>query len=99
VAAAVRVGLGAAVVDRELQLEVVLGVAQVDQGEIVERETVRGGQAERLLVEGRRARLVQNPDHGVDHLRHRARLNAPPWQEASAARAEELRRRKAYDDP
>ena len=41
VAVAVLVRLAAALVDRELDLEVVLRVAQVDQREVVEVEAVR----------------------------------------------------------
>ena len=48
VAVAVLIRLLAALVDRELDLEVVLGVAQIDQREVVEVEAVRELQPERL---------------------------------------------------
>src|SRR3954452_10665057 len=74
VTVAERIGLGAAVVDRQLKLEVGFGVAKIEDREVREREAVGDLQAERGLVEAHGPRLVADADHGVDRLRHRQRL-------------------------
>ena len=71
VAVAERVGLGAALVDRQLELEIGLAVAQVDEREAVEIEAVGDVEAESLPVEIDGAVLVEDADHGMDRLGHR----------------------------
>ena len=70
VAVAERIGLGAALVDRQLELEIGLAVAQIDEREAVEIEAVGDVQSESLPVEIDRARLVEDADHGMDRLGH-----------------------------
>jgi hypothetical protein len=61
----VLVGLAAPLVDRELDLEVVLGVAQVDQREVVEVEAVGDLEPERPIIEvARAARPAPAPSCG-----------------------------------
>src|SRR5215813_1059812 len=75
VAAAMAVGLGLALVPGQLDLEILLGVAQIDQREAVEIEAVRGLHPERAVVESHRSVQVLHPDHDVDRLGHvRSRL-------------------------
>src|SRR5262249_44828056 len=64
------VGLGAAVIPGQLDLEIVLGVAQVSEREPL--EIVAGGNLERegLLVEAGRRVKVLHPDHDVNRLCH-----------------------------
>ena len=45
--------LGSAVIDRQLQLELALLIAQVEKREAVEGQTLGHLEAERLLVEGK----------------------------------------------
>jgi hypothetical protein len=71
---AVLVGLGAAVINGELNLEVGFRIAQVDQCEVVEDEAIGHVETERPSVEIDRAGLVENADHDVDRFRHRWRL-------------------------
>src|SRR4051794_23722584 len=70
VAVAVRVGLGAALVQRQLDLEVRLGVAQVDQREAVEVEAVGHVQAQRGAVERDRLVEVEDVDHHMNGFGH-----------------------------
>src|SRR3954453_12808943 len=70
VAVAMRVGLDAALVQGQLDLEVRLGVAQVDQREAVEVEAVGHLQAQRGSVEGDRPVEVEDADHHVDGFCH-----------------------------
>ena len=77
VAVAVLVRLAPALVDRELDLEVVLRVAQVDQREVVEVEAVRDLHTECLVVELDRAPLVEHPHHHVNRLGHGRLLPSP----------------------
>jgi hypothetical protein len=71
VALAVGVGLGPPLVQGQLDLEVGLRVAQVDQGEAVEVEPVGNVQAERRAIERNRPVEVEHADHQVDGLGHR----------------------------
>src|SRR3954451_6330969 len=76
VAVTVRVRLGAAVVRGQLDLEIGLGVAQVDQGEAVELEPVRDLQAKGGAVERDRLVEVEDADHHVDGFGHAEGLPA-----------------------
>src|SRR3954453_14034187 len=62
------VGLIPALVQRQLDLEVGLGIAEVDQREAVEVVPVRHLEVQRLAVEGDRALQVEHADHHVDGL-------------------------------
>src|SRR6266851_1993517 len=73
---AVRVGLGAPVIDGELELDVLAGAPQVDEGEAVEGEALLAVEAEGVAVEALGALLVENPDHRVDQLGHRRTITA-----------------------
>src|SRR3954468_13269930 len=68
VAVARRIGFGASLVDRQFDLEIGLGIAQIDQRERLEVEPVGQFEAESVTVERDRAGLVQNPDHAVNGL-------------------------------
>src|SRR3981189_19011 len=81
IAIAVVVGLGAAAIDGELNLEVGFRIAQVDQCEVVKHEAISSVETERPSVEIDRAGLVENADHDVDRFRHRLRL--PCCQESA----------------
>src|SRR3954466_14778779 len=70
VAVAMRVGLGTALVQGQLDLEVGLGVAQVDQREAVEVEAVSHVQAQRGSVEGDRPVEIEDADHHVNGFGH-----------------------------
>jgi hypothetical protein len=72
---AVPVRLRAALVDGELDLEVVLGVAQIYQAEVVEVEAVGDLQPERPVVEVDRAPFVQHSHHHVNRLGHACLLS------------------------
>ena len=76
VAVAQRVGLGPALVERQLDLEIGLGVAQVDEGEAVEIEPVGHLEPERRAVERDRPVELEHADHHVDGLGH---ARAPCW--------------------
>src|SRR5262249_9821786 len=71
---AVLVGLGAAVINGELNLELGFRIAQVDQCEVVEDEAIGHVKAERPSVEMDRAALAENADNNVDRFPHRWRL-------------------------
>src|SRR5687767_5555 len=70
VAIAELVGLSPALVDGQLELEICLGVTQVNQREPLELEPVRDREAESLLVEPHPALLIEHPDHRMNGLRH-----------------------------
>ena len=70
IAVAERVRLGAPVIDGQLDLEIGLGVAQIDQGEAVEPKAVGNVEAEGATIEIDRARLVEHTDHRMNGLRH-----------------------------
>src|SRR5262249_30575178 len=66
---------GPAVVDGELELEIGFPAAQIDQGEIVEREPVGDLEVECAAIEIGRTGFVENPEHRMDGLAHK-RLTA-----------------------
>jgi hypothetical protein len=70
VAVAEVVGLGPAVVDGQLDLEIGFAVSQVDEREPVEIIAVRRLQAERPGVEVARSFLIDHAEHRVDDLGH-----------------------------
>ena len=57
-------------IDGQLELEIRVIVAQIDQRETVEPEAVGDLQAEGAFVERDRAVLVEDSDHGVNGLGH-----------------------------
>jgi hypothetical protein len=65
-----RVRLSAALVVGQLDLEVVLGITQVNQREIVEVESVTNRKAEAFAVKTDGALGIEHSDHGVDNFRH-----------------------------
>ena len=65
-----RVGVGAVLVERELDLEIGFGVPQIDQREAVEVEPVGDIEAQCGAVEGDRPVQIQDPDHHVNGLGH-----------------------------
>src|SRR5215210_516827 len=77
VAVAEVVGFGLALVQRELQLEFALGVAEVDQGEVVEVYAVRLFETEGLPVKRDRPVQVEDPDHAVYRLCHASSFSSP----------------------
>src|SRR5690606_9833826 len=70
VAVAQLVGLPSVVVNGQLELEIRFVVAQVNERESFERETVCDLEAEGAGVEVDRSVLVEHADHGVDRFRH-----------------------------
>jgi hypothetical protein len=70
IAVAMRVRLGAAVIPGQLDLEIVLGIAQIDQREALEIEPVGGFQAECGVIELHRRVQVADADHAVDDFGH-----------------------------
>ena len=70
IGAAMRIGFGLAVVHGQLHLEIVLAVAQVDEGEGIEGEARGHLQAEGVRVELDGAFLVHDADHRVNQLGH-----------------------------
>src|SRR6185295_2613763 len=68
VACAVRVGRRGGLVQRELDLGAALRLAEVDEGEIAEIETMRFGHAEGTAVEPDRAIEICDADHQVDEF-------------------------------
>jgi hypothetical protein len=63
--------IGAVVIDRQLDLEITPGRGQIDEREVVERETVLHLEIEGLFVEFDRAPFVEHADHRVDRSCHR----------------------------
>src|SRR5262249_8570796 len=76
--------LGLPLVPGQLDLEIVLGIAQIDQREAVEIESVRRLHPEGAIVEMHGGVEVLNPDHHVNRFGH----GAP----GSSRRREKLRR-------
>src|SRR5580693_210687 len=72
VAVAKIVGLGAILVDRELDFVRRLGIRKIDEREVEEVEAVGDVESERFFVESERPRLLQHADHRVDRFRHSA---------------------------
>src|SRR5271165_1255268 len=72
VARAVRVGLLPALVQGQLDLEVVLGVAQVRKGEVREIEPVRLLHAQDFAIKAQRPIEVEDADHRMNHFGHGA---------------------------
>src|SRR5882762_10489850 len=70
IAGAVGVRLGASPVQGQLKLEIVLGIAQIDERKLGEIQAARRLQAERVAVETHGPVQVEDADHGVDHFRH-----------------------------
>ncbi|MNX78184.1 hypothetical protein D3C86_1097580 [compost metagenome] len=77
VAVAQRIGHFAATVDGQFQLEIALGIAEIDQREILELGAFRNFKAESLFVKFHRTLFVQHPDHRVDQLGHGVFLLLP----------------------
>jgi hypothetical protein len=71
VARAVGVRLGAPLVERELELEIVFRIAQIGKREIGKVKLLGDTQPEGVAVEIQRLFQVEDPDHGVDHLGQR----------------------------
>jgi hypothetical protein len=70
VAVAQKVRLRAAVIDRQLEFELALGIAQIEQREAFECQALRYCEAKGLFVERKGALLVENPDHGMNGFSH-----------------------------
>ena len=70
IAVAERIGLCPPLVDRQLELEPGLGIAEIDQGERLEIQPVGNRKSESACIEIERTPLVQNPDHRVNYFRH-----------------------------
>lgn len=70
VAVAVGIGLRLTLVQGQLDLKIVLVVAQVHQGEIVKIQIAFFLDVERLLVKGLGALHIQNTDHRMNHFSH-----------------------------
>src|SRR5712691_10204586 len=70
IAGAVGVRLGASPVQGQLKLEIVLGIAQIDERKLGEIQAARRLEAERVAVETHGPVQVEDADHGVDHFRH-----------------------------
>src|SRR5207237_9425234 len=68
VARAVGVRLGAPLVERELELEIVFRVAQIGKREIGKVKLLENIQSEGVAVEIQRPVQVEYPDHCVNHL-------------------------------
>ena len=83
VAVAQRVGLRAALVDGQLDLEIGFGIAQIDKREGVEIQPVGNFQAECRSIEVYRARFLKHADHRMDRfcqsLLPVSRANYAPW--------------------
>src|SRR6185437_6044297 len=72
VAVAQFIRFGAALVDRQFQLERRFVIDEIEKRELGKIEAIGHSQAERLLVKGQRPRLVEHADHRMYRLRHRA---------------------------
>src|SRR6267378_2652880 len=70
IAGAVGVRLGASPIQGQLKLEIVLGIAQIDERKLGEIQAARRLEAERVAVETHGPVQVEDADHGVDHFRH-----------------------------
>jgi hypothetical protein len=70
VAVAQSIGLGAPLVDRQLQLEPHVVADHIDQGEGFEVQPLHDPQAKGLLIKGHGAGFVDNADHRVNKLGH-----------------------------
>src|SRR2546430_12504295 len=71
VARAVGVRLGAPLVERELEFEIVFRIAQIGKRELGKVKLLGDTQSEGVAVEIQRPFQVEDPDHGVDHLSQR----------------------------
>lgn len=67
---AMRIGLLAPLVQRELKLDIVLGIAQIHQREVRKIQRVGRLEAEDFVVEAQRCVEVAHADHRVDQLGH-----------------------------
>ena len=72
-----RIGHFATPVDGEFQLEITLGIAEIDQREVFELGAFRNLKPESLFVKFHRTLFVQHPDHRVDQLGHGVFLLLP----------------------
>ncbi|GAB0112629.1 hypothetical protein AcidC75_01540 [Acidisoma sp. C75] len=63
VSIAQRIGLGAPVINSQLQLERRRVTAHIDKSEAFEAKAFSDGEAESLFIEGDRPRLFQHADH------------------------------------
>src|SRR5215467_6940398 len=88
VAVAEAIRIMVAVIDRQLDLKIGLGVAQVNEREIRKAEAVCDAETEGALVEIDRTRLVDNAEHHVDRFGHR--LRSPGQSFASGPPADRL---------
>src|SRR6266850_3110543 len=88
IAGAVGIRLGAPPVKGQLKLEIVLGIAQVDERKLGEIQAARRLKTKRVAVETHGPFQIEDADHGVNHFRHgnlptTRRCTGPPAQGAS----------------